>query len=76
MHPKFPDGGKMSQYLENLSVSDTVDFRGPSGRLVYKGEGKFAIKLLRKEPPVEYNVKKVNLFSTKLNTKQIFGKIN
>lgn len=59
VHPKFPDGGKMSQYLENLSVSDTVDFRGPSGRLVYKGEGKFAIKLLRKEPPVEYNVKKV-----------------
>ncbi|XP_051172540.1 NADH-cytochrome b5 reductase 3 isoform X3 [Leptopilina boulardi] len=59
VHPKFPEGGKMSQYLENLSVSDTVDFRGPSGRLVYKGEGKFTIKLLRKEPPVEYNVKKV-----------------
>ncbi|XP_043468755.1 NADH-cytochrome b5 reductase 3 isoform X2 [Leptopilina heterotoma] len=59
IHPKFPQGGKMSQYLENLSVSDTVDFRGPSGRLVYKGEGTFSIKLLRKEPPVEYNVKKV-----------------
>lgn len=59
VHPKFMDGGKLSQHLESLSISDTVDFRGPSGRLVYKGQGKFAIKLLRKDPPVEYDVKKV-----------------
>ncbi|XP_070521332.1 NADH-cytochrome b5 reductase 2 isoform X1 [Cardiocondyla obscurior] len=59
VHPKFPEGGKMSQYLENMKIGDTIDFRGPSGRLVYKGQGKVAIKLLRKEPPVEYNVKKM-----------------
>ncbi|XP_018400866.1 PREDICTED: NADH-cytochrome b5 reductase 3 isoform X1 [Cyphomyrmex costatus] len=58
-HPKFPEGGKMSQYLENMNIGDTIDFRGPSGRLVYKGQGKVTIKLLRKEPPVEYNVKKM-----------------
>lgn len=62
MHPKFPEGGKMSQYLENMEIGDTIDFRGPSGRLVYKGNGTVSIKLLRKEPPVEYNVKKVNTF--------------
>ena len=60
MHPKFPEGGKMSQYLENMNIGDTIDFRGPSGRLVYKGQGKVTIKLLRKEPAVEYNVKKAS----------------
>lgn len=50
----------MSQYLENMKIGDTIDFRGPSGRLIYKGNGKILIKLLRKEPPVEYNVTKVS----------------
>lgn len=59
VHPKFPEGGKLSQYLENMKMGDTIDFRGPSGRLVYKGHGQFSIKVLRKDPPTEYNVKKV-----------------
>ncbi|CAK9825142.1 NADH-cytochrome b5 reductase 2 [Anthophora retusa] len=59
VHPKFPEGGKLSQYLENMKIGDTIDFRGPSGRLVYKGHGKFSIKILRKDPPAEYTVKKV-----------------
>lgn len=59
VHPKFPEGGKLSQYLDNLKIGETVDFRGPSGRLVYKGHGNFSIKILRKDPPVEYTVKKV-----------------
>lgn len=29
----------MSQYLESLRINDTIDFRGPSGLLVYKGRG-------------------------------------
>lgn len=49
----------MSQYLENMKIGDTIDIRGPSGRLVYKGCGKFSIKLLRKDPPTDYEVKKV-----------------
>lgn len=49
----------MSQHLENMKIGDTIDIRGPSGRLVYKGRGKFSIKLLRKDPPTDYDVKKV-----------------
>jgi len=30
----------MSQYLDSLKIGDTIDFRGPSGLLVYKGKGK------------------------------------
>ncbi|XP_011501979.1 PREDICTED: NADH-cytochrome b5 reductase 3 isoform X2 [Ceratosolen solmsi marchali] len=59
VHPKFPEGGKMSQHLESLQIGDTVDFRGPTGRLVYNGRGQFFIKLLRKEPPVNYSVNKL-----------------
>lgn len=40
IHPKFPEGGKMSQYLEELRVGETIDFRGPSGLLTYSGKGK------------------------------------
>lgn len=29
----------MSQYLESLKINDTIDFRGPSGLLIYKGKG-------------------------------------
>ncbi|KAK2496834.1 hypothetical protein MC885_013896 [Smutsia gigantea] len=38
-HPKFPAGGKMSQYLENMKIGDTIDFRGPNGLLIYQGKG-------------------------------------
>ena len=24
VHPKFPDGGKMTQYLEELPIGDTI----------------------------------------------------
>ncbi|KAI5617927.1 NADH-cytochrome b5 reductase 3 [Silurus asotus] len=50
-HPKFPEGGKMSQYLDSLRIGDTIDFRGPSGLLVYKGQGVFDIKPEKKAPP-------------------------
>ena len=31
VHPKFPEGGKMSQHLDSLEIGDTVDMRGPKG---------------------------------------------
>ncbi|XP_030646336.1 NADH-cytochrome b5 reductase 2 isoform X1 [Chanos chanos] len=43
-HPNYPDGGKMSQYLDDMKIGDTIDFRGPNGLLVYNGNGKFAIR--------------------------------
>ncbi|KAJ0179447.1 hypothetical protein K1T71_005159 [Dendrolimus kikuchii] len=63
VHPKFPDGGKMSQYLENMKLNDTIDVRGPSGRLQYAGNGKFLIKKLRKDPPTQILAKKLNMIA-------------
>lgn len=44
-HPSFPDGGKMSQYLDNMAIGDSIDFRGPNGLLVYKGNGMVCVLL-------------------------------
>ncbi|CAH2092156.1 unnamed protein product [Euphydryas editha] len=63
VHPKFPEGGKMSQYLNNMKLGDTIDVRGPSGRLQYAGNGLFLIKKLRKDPPVKVSVKKMNMIA-------------
>lgn len=30
----------MSQYLNDMKIGDTIDFRGPNGLLVYNGNGK------------------------------------
>lgn len=30
----------MSQYLNDMKIGDTMDFRGPNGLLVYDGNGK------------------------------------
>ncbi|XP_070494627.1 NADH-cytochrome b5 reductase 3 isoform X2 [Chironomus tepperi] len=63
VHPKFPEGGKMTQYLDEMKIGDTIAFRGPSGKLQYLGNGKFSIKKLRKDPPQIVNVKKVNMIA-------------
>ena len=41
--PRFPIGGKMSQYLEALKIGDYLDFRGPVGELEYDADGKFKV---------------------------------
>lgn len=41
--PRFPRGGKMSQYLDTLKIGDTIDIRGPVGEFDYKSNGKFTI---------------------------------
>ena len=43
VHPKFPGGGKMTMYLENLKVGDKVLMKGPTGNVDYLGGGKFSI---------------------------------
>lgn len=63
VHPKFPAGGKMSQYLDSMELGETIAFRGPSGRLHYQGNGTFSIKKLRKDPPKTVNVKRVNMIA-------------
>jgi cytochrome-b5 reductase len=56
VHPKFPDGGKMSQHLDSLKIGDTIDMKGPKGHLTYLGSGKFTVKQMRK-PLEERNAK-------------------
>ncbi|KFD56150.1 hypothetical protein M514_02928 [Trichuris suis] len=51
VHPKFPQGGKMTQHLDSLKIGDEINIRGPSGLLVYEGQGCFAISE-RKNGPV------------------------
>jgi len=63
VHPKFPDGGKMSQYVDAMNIGDTIAFRGPTGKLQYIGNGQFSIKKLRKDPPETVRMKIVNLIA-------------
>jgi cytochrome-b5 reductase len=35
-HPKFPEGGKMSYYVDNLKLGETIELKGPKGNLEYK----------------------------------------
>ena len=42
VHPKFPGGGRMTMYLENLKVGDKVLLKGPKGHVDYQ-YGKFNI---------------------------------
>ncbi|KAA8499343.1 Nitrate reductase NADH 1 [Porphyridium purpureum] len=42
-HPKFPNGGVFSQYLNALNVGDTVDIKGPIGHVEYKRHGHMII---------------------------------
>ncbi|XP_059078964.1 NADH-cytochrome b5 reductase 3-like isoform X1 [Tigriopus californicus] len=63
VHPKFPDGGKMSQYLDNMPIGSSIDVRGPSGLLIYRGHGTFDIKADKKATPVTRNYAKVSMIA-------------
>ncbi|XP_041072213.1 NADH-cytochrome b5 reductase 3-like [Carcharodon carcharias] len=63
VHPKFSKGGKMSQYLDSLRLQDVIDFRGPSGLLIYKGKGQFAIRPDKKSEAKIKTVKKVGMIA-------------
>jgi len=63
VHPKFPDGGKMTQHLESLPIGDTIDVRGPSGLLVYNGQGEFAVKPDKKAEADIVETKQVSMIA-------------
>jgi len=63
VNEKFPDGGKMSQHLESLSIGDTMDFRGPSGMIIYEGNGKFAVRADKKSAPVRRQFKHIGMIA-------------
>ncbi|KAK9517286.1 hypothetical protein VZT92_025169 [Zoarces viviparus] len=60
-HPSFPEGGKLSQYLDNMAIGDVIDFRGPNGLLVYKGHGHFSIRPDKKSQPKVRRFKHVGM---------------
>lgn len=41
VHPKFPEGGKLSQYMEAMKVGDMLKVKGPLGHFEYLGRGRF-----------------------------------
>ncbi len=43
VHPKFPDGGLLSQHFESLKIGDTMEVKGPIGHVTYEGRGNFLI---------------------------------
>ncbi|KAL4308129.1 hypothetical protein GQ457_01G027850 [Hibiscus cannabinus] len=43
VHPKFPNGGLMSQYLDSLPLGSTLNVKGPLGHIEYTGRGNFLV---------------------------------
>jgi len=41
---RFPEGGKMSQYVDALQIGDYLDMRGPVGEFEYLANGKFLLE--------------------------------
>lgn len=42
-HPRFPDGGKLSQYLDTLDIGDSIEVKGPVGHMNYLGRGRYTL---------------------------------
>jgi len=62
VHPKFPDGGKMSQHLESMNIGDEIAFRGPSGNLIYENKA-FKVRASKKEEHKVKNAKTVGMIA-------------
>jgi len=63
VHPKFPEGGKMSQHLDNMEIGDCIDVRGPSGLFVYHGKGEYSVKADKKSAPTRGSAKHFGLIA-------------
>lgn len=63
VHPKFPEGGKLTQFLENMKIGDTINIAGPNGNLIYHGCGKFNIKSGYGQPFISKNYAKVGMIA-------------
>lgn len=40
----FPEGGRVSQYLNNIQIGENINVTYPYGKVHYKGNGKFMFK--------------------------------
>ena len=59
----FPNGGKLSQYLDSLPVGSKIDVAGPVGRIVYKRNGQFEYKLTFGSPLTKKSFKKLGMIA-------------
>ena len=50
-----------------MKPGETIDVRGPSGRLIYKENGKFEIRADKKTPPKVKKVKQIGMIAGNLN---------
>lgn len=42
VEPRFPKGGVCSQYLNQLSIGDSIQVKGPLGSFLYEGAGRYS----------------------------------
>ncbi|KAG8507236.1 NADH-cytochrome b5 reductase 2, partial [Galemys pyrenaicus] len=63
VHPRHPEGGKMTQYLDNMKIGDTILFQGPIGRLFYHEPGKFSIKPNKTSQPEVKSVQHLGMIA-------------
>lgn len=60
---KVYPNGKMTQYLEQLAIGQSIDVSGPSGNLVYRGQGMFDIRTRKPEPYVARRVRRLGMIA-------------
>ncbi|CAG8522939.1 13426_t:CDS:2 [Ambispora gerdemannii] len=44
VHPRFPNGGFMTQHMESLAIGEDIEVKGPLGSIVYLGRGQYQVK--------------------------------
>lgn len=54
----------LSNYIIVSVISgETINFRGPSGLIIYKGNGSFAVKPTKKAEPKHYTYKNIGMIA-------------
>ena len=43
VNPNFPNGGKLTPYIESLNIGDKINVEGPFGRFGYEPNGTIVI---------------------------------
>ncbi|CAG8813359.1 1142_t:CDS:2, partial [Dentiscutata erythropus] len=58
-YPNYPNGGLMSQHMDELHIGDCIEVKGPLGVFTYNGYGQYQIKNGTKE--TLHKCKKISL---------------
>lgn len=63
VHPKFPNGGKLSQHLDSLKIGETIQMKGPKGHLDWKGFGKFTVQISPRKPVEKRHATRIGMIA-------------